>query len=111
MSRMSFELLKTDGIPRRGRLTFPRGTVETPDVHDGGYLRIGEGHIPEQIKELGAEIILGNTFHLYLRPASQSSRNTAACMGLRVGTSPSSPTPAVSRCSRWPTSARSPSRA
>jgi queuine tRNA-ribosyltransferase len=39
-SRMSFELLKTDGAARRGRLTFPRGTVETPGVHAGRHLRL-----------------------------------------------------------------------
>ena len=68
MSRMSFELLKTDGIPRRGRLTFPRGTVETPAFMPVGTYGSVKGILPEHIKELGAEIILGNTFHLYLRP-------------------------------------------
>src|SRR5690606_31606755 len=67
-SRMSFELLKTDGIPRRGRLTFPRGTVETPAFMPVGTYGSVKGILPEHIKELGAEIILGNTFHLYLRP-------------------------------------------
>ncbi|MEP6908389.1 MAG: tRNA guanosine(34) transglycosylase Tgt, partial [Pseudoxanthomonas sp.] len=68
MSRMSFELLKTDGIPRRGRLTFPRGTVETPAFMPVGTYGSVKGIPPEHIQELGAEIILGNTFHLYLRP-------------------------------------------
>ena len=68
MSRMSFELLKTDGVPRRGRLTFPRGTVETPAFMPVGTYGSVKGILPEHIKELGAEIILGNTFHLYLRP-------------------------------------------
>ena len=68
MSRMSFELLKTDGIPRRGRLTFPRGTIETPAFMPVGTYGSVKGILPEHIKELGAEIILGNTFHLYLRP-------------------------------------------
>lgn len=68
MSRMSFELLGTDGIARRGRLTFPRGTVETPAFMPVGTYGSVKGILPEHIKELGAEIILGNTFHLYLRP-------------------------------------------
>jgi queuine tRNA-ribosyltransferase len=68
MSRLSFELLKTDGTPRRGRLTFPRGTVETPAFMPVGTYGSVKGILPEHIKELGAEIILGNTFHLYLRP-------------------------------------------
>lgn len=68
MSRMSFELLKTDGVARRGRLTFPRGTVETPAFMPVGTYGSVKGILPEHIEELGAEIILGNTFHLYLRP-------------------------------------------
>lgn len=68
MSRMSFELLGTDGVARRGRLTFPRGTVETPAFMPVGTYGSVKGILPEHIKELGAEIILGNTFHLYLRP-------------------------------------------
>ncbi len=67
-SRMSFELLGTDGAARRGRLTFPRGTVETPAFMPVGTYGSVKGVMPEQIRELGAEIILGNTFHLYLRP-------------------------------------------
>lgn len=68
MSRLSFELLKTDGAARRGRLTFPRGTVETPTFMPVGTYGSVKGVLPEQIRELGAQMILGNTFHLYLRP-------------------------------------------
>jgi queuine tRNA-ribosyltransferase len=68
MSRMSFDLLHTDGTARRGRLTFPRGTVETPAFMPVGTYGSVKGVMPEQVSELGAEIILGNTFHLYLRP-------------------------------------------
>ncbi len=68
MSRMNFELLRTDGVTRRGRLTFPRGTIETPAFMPVGTYGSVKGILPEHIKELGAEIILGNTFHLYLRP-------------------------------------------
>lgn len=68
MSRMSFELLGTDGIARRGRLAFPRGTVETPAFMPVGTYGSVKGVLPEQIRALGAQIILGNTFHLYLRP-------------------------------------------
>ena len=66
--RMAFELLGTDGQARRGRLTFPRGTVETPAFMPVGTYGSVKGVMPEQVRELGAEIILGNTFHLYLRP-------------------------------------------
>ena len=68
MSRMQFDLLATDGAARRGRLTFPRGTVETPAFMPVGTYGSVKGMLPEQLRELGAEIILGNTFHLYLRP-------------------------------------------
>jgi queuine tRNA-ribosyltransferase len=68
MSRMSFQLLGTDGVARRGRLTFPRGTVETPAFMPVGTYGSVKGVMPQQVLELGAEIILGNTFHLYLRP-------------------------------------------
>jgi queuine tRNA-ribosyltransferase len=68
MSRMSFQLLKTDGAARRGRLTFPRGPVETPAFMPVGTYGSVKGVLPEQVRELGAEIILGNTFHLFLRP-------------------------------------------
>ncbi len=68
MSRMTFQLLSTDGPARRGRLTFPRGTVETPAFMPVGTYGTVKGMLPEQVRALGAEIILGNTFHLYLRP-------------------------------------------
>ncbi|KRD30455.1 queuine tRNA-ribosyltransferase [Lysobacter sp. Root916] len=68
MSRMSFELLGNDGAARRGRLTFPRGTVETPVFMPVGTYGSVKGIMPEHVRALGAEIILGNTFHLYLRP-------------------------------------------
>src|SRR4249919_3839193 len=68
MSRMSFQLLKTDGAARRGRLTFPRGTVETPAFMPVGTYGSVKGVLPQQLRALGAEIILGTTFHLDLRP-------------------------------------------
>jgi queuine tRNA-ribosyltransferase len=68
MSRMRFELLANDGFARRGRLGFPRGTVETPAFMPVGTYGSVKGVLPEQLRALGAEIILGNTFHLYLRP-------------------------------------------
>ena len=68
MSRMSFQLLATDGAARRGRIAFPRGTIETPAFMPVGTYGSVKGVLPHQIRELGAEIILGNTFHLHLRP-------------------------------------------
>ena len=65
---MNFELLGHDGAARRGRLTFPRGVVETPAFMPVGTYGSVKGMLPGQVRALGAQIILGNTFHLYLRP-------------------------------------------
>ncbi len=70
MSFMQFELLVTEGKARRGRLTFPRGTIETPAFMPVGTYGTVKGMLPIDIKEIGAEIILGNTFHLWLRPGA-----------------------------------------
>jgi queuine tRNA-ribosyltransferase len=65
---MSFQLLATDGAARRGRLSFPRGSVETPAFMPVGTYGSVKGVLPDQVRALGAQIILGNTFHLSLRP-------------------------------------------
>ena len=74
MSFMQFELLATDGQARRGRLTFPRGTVETPVFMPVGTYGTVKGMLPRDIKDIGAQIILGNTFHLWLRPGTEVIR-------------------------------------
>ena len=70
MSLMQFELLKGNTGPRRGRLSFPRGTIETPAFMPVGTYGTVKAMTPEELKEMGAEIILGNTFHLMLRPGT-----------------------------------------
>ena len=65
---MRFELLARDGAARRGRLEFPRGTVETPAFMPVGTYGTVKAMTPEDLEGIGAEIVLGNTFHLYLRP-------------------------------------------
>jgi queuine tRNA-ribosyltransferase len=65
---MQFELLAQHGAARRGRLTFERGTVETPAFMPIGTYGSVKAVTPEELEALGAEIILGNTFHLMLRP-------------------------------------------
>ncbi|REL31863.1 tRNA guanosine(34) transglycosylase Tgt [Thalassotalea euphylliae] len=67
---MKYELINKDGKARRGRLTFERGTVETPAFMPVGTYGTVKGMKTEEIKEIGAEIILGNTFHLMLRPGT-----------------------------------------
>ena len=71
MSFMKFDLKTTDGKARRGAMTFPRGTVQTPAFMPVGTYGSVKGLIPRDIKALGAEIILGNTFHLWLRPGTE----------------------------------------
>lgn len=68
---MKFELLTQDGPARRGRLHFPRGTVETPAFMPVGTYGTVKGMTPEELEGLGAEIVLGNTFHLMLRPGTE----------------------------------------
>lgn len=70
MSDMTFDLLATDGAARRGRLAFPRGTVETPAFMPVGTYGTVKALTPEDVRGIGAEIILGNTFHLMLRPGT-----------------------------------------
>ena len=68
---MQFNVSATDGKARRGELTFPRGTVQTPAFMPVGTYGTVKGMLPRDIVEIGAEIILGNTFHLMLRPGTE----------------------------------------
>ncbi len=74
MTGFSFSLLGTDGGARRGRLTFPRGTIETPAFMPVGTYGTVKGMTPEELVDLGADIVLGNTFHLLLRPGPEIVR-------------------------------------
>ena len=73
---LNFELLKTDDAQgaylgshaRRGRLTLNHGVVETPVFMPVGTYGTVKGVMPRSLKEMGAQIILGNTFHLWMRP-------------------------------------------
>jgi len=65
---LAFELLKTDGRARRGRLTLNHGVVETPVFMPVGTYGTVKGVMPSALEVMGAEIILGNTFHLWMRP-------------------------------------------
>jgi len=68
MTHLPFDLLATDGAARRGRLRFGRGTVETPAFMPVGTYGSVKAMTPRDVLDIGAEIILGNTFHLFLRP-------------------------------------------
>ena len=65
---LQFDLLSTDGQARRGRLTLNHGVVETPVFMPVGTYGTVKGVTPRSLEEMGAQIILGNTFHLWMRP-------------------------------------------
>jgi queuine tRNA-ribosyltransferase len=67
----SFTLKKTDGAARRGELVTPHGAVQTPAFMPVGTQGTVKGLTPEQVKATGAEIVLGNTYHLMLRPGAE----------------------------------------
>lgn len=71
---MEFEHLGNDGAARRGRLHFPRGTVETPAFMPVGTYGTVKAMTPEELRAVGSEMILGNTFHLMLRPGTEVIR-------------------------------------
>ena len=69
---LKFELLNTDGQARRGRLTLNHGVVETPIFMPVGTYGTVKAVQPRELEEMHAQIILGNTFHLWLRPGLET---------------------------------------
>src|SRR5438876_3944529 len=67
-----FDLLQTDGQARRGRLHTAHGTVETPVFMAVGTQASVKGLTPPQLEEAGVSIVLGNTYHLALRPGDET---------------------------------------
>ena len=67
---MKFNVISTDGQARRGCIEFPRGTIQTPAFMPVGTYGTVKAMTPEELEGIGAEIILGNTFHLMLRPGT-----------------------------------------
>jgi len=65
---LKFDLLKTEGRARRGQMTLNHGVVQTPIFMPVGTYGTVKGVMPRSLEEMGAQIILGNTFHLWLRP-------------------------------------------
>ena len=68
---LSFELQATDGLARRGRMTLNHGVVETPIFMPVGTYGSVKAMMPHELSEVGAQIVLGNTFHLWLRPGTE----------------------------------------
>jgi len=70
----AFTLLATDGAARRGRLHLAHGTVETPIFMPVGTYGTVKAMTPTALEDVGAQIVLGNTFHLWLRPGLEVIR-------------------------------------
>lgn len=68
---MKFERLKNDGAARRGKITTAHGEIDTPAFMPVGTAATVKGMLPEQVAETGAQILLGNTYHLMLRPGAE----------------------------------------
>ncbi|WP_371188531.1 tRNA guanosine(34) transglycosylase Tgt [Thalassotalea maritima] len=68
---MKYELINKDGKARRGRLIFDRGVVETPAFMPVGTYGTVKGMTTDEVEQTGAHILLGNTFHLMLRPGTE----------------------------------------
>lgn len=71
MSGLTFNLLNTDGKARRASLTLNHGTVQTPMFMPVGTYGSVKAMLPHELKEIGSQVILGNTFHLWLRPGCE----------------------------------------
>ncbi|WP_372892204.1 tRNA guanosine(34) transglycosylase Tgt [Rhodosalinus sp.] len=70
-TRVSFECLATDGAARLGRIDTPRGAIRTPAFMPVGTAATVKAMRPESVAETGADILLGNTYHLMLRPTAE----------------------------------------
>jgi queuine tRNA-ribosyltransferase len=81
MTDFSFTVLATDGMARRGRIDTSRGEINTPAFMPVGTVGTVKAMYPEQVRDTGADILLGNTYHLMLRPGAE---RVAALGGLHV---------------------------
>ena len=75
MAEPIFDLLATDGRARRGRLRTAHGVVETPIFMPVGTLGTVKSLTPDDLREAGVQILLGNTYHLHLRPGQELIRS------------------------------------
>ncbi|MGT2494108.1 hypothetical protein ACU4GD_35460 [Cupriavidus basilensis] len=107
---LNFELLTTDGNARRGRVTQPRRGRD-PDLHAGRHLRLGQGDVATELNEINSQIILGNTFHRWLRPGLEVVEAHGGLHRFMAGTSRIlTGFRRASRVFRWARCARSPRR-
>ncbi|VGO08074.1 tRNA-guanine transglycosylase [plant metagenome] len=81
MTGLSFDLLATDGQARRGQVTLNHGVVQTPIFMPVGTYGAVKAMLPHEVEEVGAQIVLGNTFHLWLRPGPEIVRKHGGLHG------------------------------
>ena len=81
MTRLQFQLLATDGAARRGELRLNHGLVQTPIFMPVGTYGSVKAMLPHELEEIGAQIVLGNTFHLWLRPGTDIMRKHGGLHG------------------------------
>jgi len=81
MTRLQFQLLATDGAARRGQIRLNHGVVQTPIFMPVGTYGSVKAMLPHELDEIGAQIVLGNTFHLWLRPGTDIMRKHGGLHG------------------------------
>src|ERR687883_1234960 len=67
----TFTISKSDGAARTGEIRMPRGVIRTPAFMPVGTAGTVKAMYPDQVKALGADVVLGNTYHLMLRPGAE----------------------------------------
>ncbi len=81
MTRLQFQLLATDGAARRGQIQLNHGVVQTPIFMPVGTYGSVKAMLPHELEDIGAQIVLGNTFHLWLRPGTDVLRKHGGLHG------------------------------
>ena len=97
MTRFAFTIAATDGRARTGSIAMRRGTIRTPAFMPVGTAATVKAMRPAEVRATGADIILGNTYHLMLRPGAERVARLGGLHGFMGWNRPSSPIPAAIR--------------
>ena len=84
-AKFRFRVLATNGTARRGEISTPRGVIRTPAFMPVGTVGTVKALYPEQVRDAGADIILGNTYHLMLRPGAERVAKLGGCTNSWAG--------------------------
>ena len=96
-ARFAFHVHATDGKARTGEIAMMRGTIRTPAFMPVGTAATVKAMRPAEVRASGADIILGNTYHLMLRPGAERVAALGGCTPCPAGSGRSSPTAAAIR--------------